>query len=92
MANTFQIQSGLLHIATKLIPVESAHLMTYVERYHEPLRRAYKNIKEEAPGLDPYSALQCAVKGVNDSARPDRLVATLVVYGALPRLGLPTDK
>lgn len=92
MANAFQLQSGLLHIATKPVPVESAHSMNYVERYHEPLRRAFKIIKQEAPDLDPDAALQCAVKSVNDSAGPDGLVPTLLVYGALPRLGLPTDK
>lgn len=32
------------------------------------------------------------VKSVNDSIGPDGLVPTLLVYGALPRLGFPTDR
>lgn len=33
-----------------------------------------------------------AVEAINDSAGPDSLVSTHLVYGALPRLGLPHDK
>lgn len=32
-----------------------------------------------------------SVKAINDSVGPDGLVPTLLVFGALPRLGLPTD-
>lgn len=33
-----------------------------------------------------------AVKSINDSAGPNGLVPTLLVFGALPCLGLPTDQ
>lgn len=39
--------------------------MTYVEKYHEPIRRAYKIVKREAPDLDKEAALQPAVKAFN---------------------------
>lgn len=66
--------------------------MTFVERYHTPLRRAYKIIRAEIPNSSKGEVLQYAVRSINDSVGPDRLVPTLLVYGSLPRLGLPTDK
>lgn len=92
IAKSFQTNNALMYINTKAVPIESANSMTYVERYHVPLRRAYKIMKDEAPGLDDEALLQCAVKSVNDSVGPDGLVPTLLVYGALPRLGLKTEK
>lgn len=91
MANAFQSNSDMLHIRTKSIPVEAANSMSIVERYHTPIRRAYKIICQEAPDLSKECALQMSVKAVNDSVGPDGLVPTLLVFGALPRLGLPSD-
>lgn len=91
ISKAFQSQSDLLHIDTRQVPVESPNSLTYVERYHEPIRKAYKCVKQEAPDLDSEAALQMAVKAVNDSTGPNGLVPTLLVYGALPRLGLPND-
>jgi hypothetical protein len=36
--------------------------------------------------LDKEVILQMAVKAVNDIARPDRLVPTLLVFGSYPRI------
>ncbi|KDN69178.1 hypothetical protein CSUB01_12252 [Colletotrichum sublineola] len=55
-----------------------------VERYHAPLRRAYKIFRDE--GESPTVALQLAVKAINDTAGPDGLVPTLLVFGAYPRI------
>lgn len=57
MAKAFQVRAGLLNITTKPVPVESAHSMTYVERYHDPRRRVSKIIKKQALDLDPDAAL-----------------------------------
>lgn len=81
----------MLHISTKSIPVEAAHSMSMVERYHSPLCSSFNSIKEEAPYLYENDALQMAVKAINDSVVPDGLVMTLLVFGAIPRLRLPTD-
>lgn len=80
-----------MKIGTKSVPVEAANSLSIVERYHDPLRRAYRIVKREVPDIDDESALQYAVKSVNDTVGPDGLVSTLLVYGALPRLGLPSD-
>ena len=92
MASAFRANADMLHIRTNSIPVESANAMKIVERYHSPLRRSFNIIRQEAPDLDKHAALQMAVKAVNDSVGPNGLVPTLLVFGALPRLGLPTDK
>lgn len=66
--------------------------MSIVEPYDKPLRRAYSIIRQEAPDTDKNMTLQMAVKSINDSVGPDGLGPTLRFFGALPRLGLPTDQ
>lgn len=65
--------------------------MSVVERYHQPVRRAYFIIKREAPDTPDADALQMAMKIVKDFIGPHGLVPTLLVYGTLPRLVLPSD-
>lgn len=91
MEATFQANTDLLHIRTKFLPVESANSMTIVERYLAPMRRAFNIICKEAPETGQDEALQMAVKAINDSGGPDGPVPPLLVFGALPRPGLPTD-
>jgi hypothetical protein len=68
----------------------------HVERYHPVLKRAYAVIVADMPEIDKNNygkefALQMAVKAVNDTAGPDGLVPTLLVFGAqLDPPGAPT--
>ena len=57
-------------------------------RAHPILRRAFNIIAEELKGeeISKDSILQMAVKAVNDTAGPDGLVPTLLVFGAYPRI------
>ena len=75
-------------IEVKEVPVESHHSIGLVERYHAPLRRAYEILEDELNNeqIDKDMILQMAVKAVNDSAGPNGLVPTLLVFGAYPRL------
>ena len=73
-------------IEVKQMPVEAHHSIGKVERYHVPLRRAYDILSTEAPEIGREERLQSAVKAVNDTAGPDGLIPTLLVYGAYPRL------
>jgi hypothetical protein len=70
----------------KIMPVEAHNSVGIVERYHGPIRRAYLIITTEIPSLKKDIALQMAFKAINDSAGPDGLIPTLLVYGALPRM------
>ena len=68
------------------VPVEAHNSIGIVERYHGPIRRVYQIITEEIPGIAPPLALQMAFKAINDTAGPDGLVPTLLVFGAYPRI------
>ena len=48
------------------------------------LRRIYKIISLELEDASKELTLQIAVKAINDSVSPDRLVPTLLVFGAYP--------
>ena len=70
----------------KIVPVEAHNSIGIVERYHSLIRRAYVIIAVEIRDIDKDMALQMAFKAINDSAGPDGLIPTLLVYGAYPRL------
>lgn len=91
MARVFQANAELLHIATKAVPVECLNLITIVEKYYGPLRRAFNIVKEEASDFDEEESFQLAVKSIEDIAGPDDLVPTLLVYDAISRRRLSTD-
>ena len=82
----FKQYAGNMSISVKPIPVEAHNSIGMVERYHGPLRRAYQIIVAEIPGIDPDFALQMAFKAINDSAGPNGIVPTLLVFGAYPRM------
>jgi hypothetical protein len=73
-------------VGTKGVPVKAHNSISMVERYHSPIRRAYQIIVSEIPELDKNMALQMAFKAINDSAGPDGLVPTLLVFRAYPRI------
>jgi hypothetical protein len=73
-------------ISTKAVLVEAHWSVGLVERAHPALWRAYQIITDECKDIQKELALQMAVKAVNDTAGPDGLVPTLLVYGAYPRM------
>lgn len=88
LAESFQMNADLFPIRTKATPVESAHSMSIVERYHNPVRRTYQIIKKETPDTNDDLALQMPIKAVNDSISAEGISTTYAVYGCIPRLGL----
>lgn len=92
MGWVLQANTDMFHITTKSIPVESAHSISIVERYHQPLIRAFNIIRNESPDTAKQDILQMALKAVNDSLGPDGLVSKLLVIGAILRLVLLTDQ
>ncbi|KAI7969957.1 hypothetical protein EIK77_000353 [Talaromyces pinophilus] len=75
-----------MDIIVTTVPIEAHWSIGTVERYHAVLHRSYEIMKEELPDISPEAALQMAVKAVNDTAGPDGLVPTLLVFGAYPRM------
>ena len=66
--------------------VEAHYSICMVEHYHGPLRRVYSIITIEIPGIEPELALQMTFKAINNSAGPNGLVLTLLVFGVYPRI------
>ena len=85
-AAEFQQNANSMTIQKKCVPVEAAQSIGIVERYHAPLRRAFKIISDELKGNNKMLLLQMAVKSVNDTAGPDGLIPTLLVFGTYPRM------
>lgn len=80
MGSAFHANTDMLHIQTKLVPVESANSVTVFERYHAPIRRSFSIIHAKAQDISKEEPHQMAVKSINDSAEPNRLVPTLSVF------------
>ncbi|HEY2455482.1 MAG TPA: hypothetical protein VGI71_23255 [Scandinavium sp.] len=86
ISTEFKRNARSLSIEVKEIPVEAHNSIGKVERYHAPLRRAFETIRDDIPDVSPEIILQMAVKAVNDTAGPNGLVPTLLVFGAYPRM------
>jgi hypothetical protein len=68
------------------VPVEAHNSISIVKRYHGLIRRAYQIIISEIPELNKDMALQMAFKAINNSAGPNSLVLTLLVFRAYLRI------
>ena len=83
----FKEHANLMAVEVKEVPVEAHNSVGKVERYHAPLRRAFLVIRDELQNeVTTDVILQMAVKAVNDTAGPDGIVPTLLVFGAYPRM------
>ena len=82
----FKQEAKILGSRTKEVPIEAHQSVGKVERYHLTLRRAYEVIKGDLPNTNREAILQMAVKAINDTAGPNGIVPTLLVFGAFPRL------
>ena len=75
-------------IQTKEVPIEAYNNIGKVERYHTPLQRAYKIIRNKinSKQINKEIILQMAVKTINNIAGPDRIILTLLVFRAYPQM------
>jgi hypothetical protein len=75
-------------IKVKEVFVKAYNIVGLVERYHALLRRAYEIIKKKLKNkhINKKIILQITVKAVNDSARPNKIVLTLLVFGLYLRI------
>jgi hypothetical protein len=73
-----------MSIRIKEVPVEAHNSVGLVERYHSPLRRSYEILRDEMRDekIDKEGILQMAFKAINDTAGPDGIVPTLLVFRA----------
>ncbi|KAF7577809.1 hypothetical protein PtrM4_020490 [Pyrenophora tritici-repentis] len=83
----FRAEAKIMGVTCKQVPTEAHWSIGKTERYHAPLRRAWDILYAELTDtMSDDAILQMAVKAVNDTAGPDGLVPTLLVFGAYPRM------
>jgi hypothetical protein len=72
----------------KEVPVKAYNSIGKVEKYHVPLWRLYEILKDKLKeeNLNKELILQMAVKAINNIARPNGLVPTLLVFSVYLRL------
>jgi hypothetical protein len=68
-------------ISLKEIPIEVHNSIGKVEQYHGPLCHIYKILQAEDSLVSLEASLQIAVKVINDTAGPDGIMPTLLVFG-----------
>lgn len=73
-------------VIQKQSPTESHNSLGPGERYHAPLRKIYTKIRIEYPSLSRITTLSLAVHALNNTAGPDGLIPTLLVFGTIPKL------
>ena len=77
-------------IIIKAVPVKAHWSIEIVERFHPVLRRVYKVIMKDLTNVDAKISkklkLQMTIKTVNDTAGPNGLVFTLLIFGAYSRM------
>jgi hypothetical protein len=73
-------------IKVKEVPIKVYNSIRKVEQYYILLRRVYKIISLELKDASEELTLQMAVKAINNSAGPDRLVPILLVFSAYLRM------
>ena len=71
-------------IKVKKVFIKVYNSIRKVEQYYALLRRVYKIISLELKDASKKLTLQMAVKAINNSASPDGLIPTLLVFSAYP--------
>jgi hypothetical protein len=84
ISEKFQQHVIIININIKKVPVEAHNNISKIEQYHGLLQQAYKILSKKLLLLliKKKVILQMTVKAVNNSAGPDRIVSTLLVFKA----------
>ena len=78
-------------IHVEIVPTEAHHKIGLVERYHEVDRKVYEKLKIDDPTMSRELRLSTTFRCINDSAGPNGMVPTLLVFGSYPRLGVKSE-
>ena len=87
-AKEFHQSAASMAISVKNVPVEAHWSIGIVERHHSLVRRVYKIIAQKLAGakISKEFMLQISIKANKDTAGPNGLVPTLLVFGAYPQM------
>jgi hypothetical protein len=87
VGSKFVNNAKIIAIEVEKILVEAHHSIGKIEKYHAPVKRVFEVIIADLGNtITPEHVLQMAVKAVNDTAGPNGLVSTLLVFGIFPRI------
>jgi hypothetical protein len=75
-----------MDIETKKVPIEVYYSISKIECYYMLLRRAYNILIKELLDTDRNILLQIAIKAINNTAGPNGLILTLLVWGVYPKI------
>ena len=82
ISKEFKQYTANMGITVKGVLVKAYNLVSIVKHYHRPLQRVYQIVTAEIPGINKDIALQMAFKALNNSAGPNGLIPTLLVFKA----------
>jgi hypothetical protein len=84
----FRQLANLIAIKIKKVLIKAYNSVSQVKQYYTPLRRVYEIIQDKLKDkqINKEIMLQMTVKAINDSAGPDGIVLTLLVFSAYSRL------
>ena len=71
-------------IKVKEVPIKAYNNIRKVKQYYMLLRRIYEIISLKLKGTSKELTLQIAIKAINNSTSPNRLIPMLLVFGAYP--------
>jgi hypothetical protein len=88
LSTEFRQYAKLLAIKVKEVLVKAHNSISKVERYYILLKHLYKILQDKLQDekLDKEVILQIAVKAINDTIRPDKLVLTLLIFRSYPKI------
>ena len=86
VSNRFRNPCQLVGISLNICGVESHNSIGVGERYHSFLRIIYLKVAREHPNINNGAALEIAVRVLNDTAGPNGLLQTLLVFGLMPQM------
>jgi hypothetical protein len=83
----FRNRAKIVGAECRQMPVEAHWAVGKIEQAHGPLRRTFNILRAELnSSTEDEDILQMAVKALNDTAGPNGLVPTLLVFGTYPRI------
>ena len=85
-SNEFKNEAKVLLINVKKVPVEAHNSISKIERYYAPLRHTYDILRSELSYSSPELCLSLAVKAINNTADPNGLILTLLIFETYPRI------
>jgi hypothetical protein len=83
----FVNSAKIIAIEIEEIPVKAHYFIGKIEKYHAFVKRAFEIITANLGNIiTPEHVLQMAVKAVSNTAGPNGLIPTFLMFGTFPRI------